>query len=459
MNDMNKKILGGLLLFVASLTGGFLIFHNKVNEKEEAYHELAASVLNVLEDKVTVLDNKNGIYTFSVKDLKASVGDSIVIRYSGLIDKDKELQDNAVIEYSTLSQDTKDLLPSEWLEEGLFQEYYNFAYQKLKTLSLDEKIGQLLLVRYKEDSALQDLNTYHFGGFVFFEKDFKNKTSDDVRNMINNLQKNATVPLLTAVDEEGGKIIRVSSNPNLVNEPFKSSKELYDLGGFPKITNDIKEKSSVLYRLGLNLNLAPVVDVSTNPSDYMYERSFKSDTTLTSTYAKTVIEASKNTGVSYTLKHFPGYGNNADTHLGTATDNRTYKSILDNDIPPFDAGIHAECEAVLVSHNTVTSIDNTNPASLSPSIHNILRNRLNFSGIIITDDLAMGAISSVQNSTVRALLAGNDLVITTDYAQSFSEIKSALNDGTISEDLVNRVTLRVLAWKYYKGLIFETNEK
>lgn len=456
---MNKKIIGILLLCFVGITSIFLVLHKSTKEEKTDVNELKASVLSVNQEQVTVTDKNQGIYTFSIKDLKASVGDSIVIRYAGVIDKEKELQENAVIEYSTLTLTDDELLPTEWLEEGLFQDYYKLAYKKLKTLSLDEKIGQLLLVRFNENTAIKDLNTYHFGGFVFFEKDFKNKTSDSVKNMINSLQKNATVPLLTAVDEEGGKIVRVSSNPNLVSTPFKASKELYQEGGFPKIASDTKEKSSILYKLGLNLNLAPVVDVSTNSSDYMYERSFGQDTTLTSTYTKTVIEASKGTGVSYTLKHFPGYGNNADTHVGSATDNRTYDSILNNDIPPFDAGIHAGAEAVLVSHNIVTSIDNTNPASLSPSVHNILRNRLNFSGIIITDDLAMGATSSIQNSTVRALLAGNDLIITTDYAQSFSELKNALNNDTISEDLVNRVALRVLAWKYYKGLIFESNEK
>lgn len=455
---MNKKMIGILLLCLTGIISIFLVVHKNTKKEKTEVNELTASVLSVNQDKVSVTDTNQGIYTFSIKDLKASVGDSIVIRYAGLIDKEKELQDNAVIEYSTLTQVDDDLLPTEWLEEGLFQDYYQKAYEKLKTLSLDERIGQLLLVRYKEDTAIKDLNTYHFGGFVFFEKDFKNKTSDAVKNMINDLQKNATIPLLTAVDEEGGKIVRVSSNPNLVDTPFQSSKDLYKEGGFPKITTDTKEKSNILYKLGLNLNLAPVVDVSTNTSAYMYERSFGADTALTSTYAKTVIEASKGTGVSYTLKHFPGYGNNTDTHVGSSTDNRTYDDILNNDIPPFDAGIHAGAEAVLVSHNIVTSIDNTNPASLSPSVHNILRNRLDFSGIIITDDLDMGATSSIQNRTVRALLAGNDLIITTDYAESFSELKSALNDDTISEDLVNRVALRVLAWKYYKGLIFE-NEK
>lgn len=455
---MNKKIMGILLLCIVGIASLFFVVHKKNKKEEVDVNELKANVLSVNHDKVTVTDANHGIYTFSIKDLKANIGDSIVIRYAGLIDKEKEIQNNAVIEYSTLTQVEEDLLPTEWLEEGILKDYYQKAYEKLKTLSLEERMGQLLLVRYKEDTAIKDLNTYHFGGFVFFEKDFKNKTSDAVKTMINDLQKNATIPLLTAVDEEGGKIVRVSSNPNLVDTPFKSSKDLYKVGGFPKITTDTKEKSNILYKLGINLNLAPVVDVSTNSSAYMYERSFGADTALTSTYAKTVIEASKGTGVSYTLKHFPGYGNNTDTHVGSSTDNRTYDSILDNDIPPFDAGIHAGAEAVLVSHNIVTSIDNTNPASLSPSVHNILRNRLDFSGIIITDDLDMGATSSIQNRAVRALLAGNDLIITTDYAESFSELKSALNDDTISEDLVNRVALRVLAWKYYKGLIFE-NEK
>ena len=455
---MDKKMIGVLLLLIAGITSIFFFFtHKKENQKDEVVNELSASVLKMENDKVTVVDEKMGIYTFSIQDMKASVGDTIAIRYAGLLNKDTELQDNTVIEYSTLTEDN-DLLPTEWLEEGIFSNYIDIAYKKLQTLSLDEKLGQLLLVRYKEDVALKDLNTYHFSGFVFFEQDFKNKTSDSVKEMINTLQKNASIPLLTAVDEEGGKIVRVSSNPNLVTSPFKSSKELYKEGGFPKITEDTKEKSDILNKLGLNLNLAPVVDVSTNTSDYMYERSFGENATLTSTYAKTVIEASKGTGVSYTLKHFPGYGNNADTHTGSVVDNRTLESILTNDIPPFDAGINAGAEAVLVSHNIVNSIDNTNPASLSPSIHNILRNRLDFSGIIITDDLYMGATSSIKNSTVKALLAGNDLIITTDYEQSFSELKAALNNGTISEDLINRVALRILSWKYYKGLIFE-NEK
>ena len=111
--------------------------------------------------------------------------------------------------------------------------------------------------------------------------------------MIKEVQEVSKIPLLTAVDEEGGKVVRISSNKNLVEEPFKSSKELYKEGGFERIKEDTIEKSKVLNNLGLNVNLAPVVDVSTNASDYMYERALGENTELTATYAKTVISASK----------------------------------------------------------------------------------------------------------------------------------------------------------------------
>ena len=187
----------------------------------------------------------------------------------------------------------------------------------------------------------------------------------------------------------------------------------------------------------------------------MYERTIGQSTDITSDYAKTVIESSKGLGVSYTLKHFPGYGNNADTHTGSATDQRTLEEITKNDLPPFEAGISKGAEAVLVSHNTVTSIDSNNASSLSPSVHNLLRNQLGFTGIIMTDDLAMGAVSSVPDVYVKAILAGNDLLITTDYEESFNSIKKAVQDGTISESLIDKLAFRILAWKYYKGLMFE----
>ena len=458
---VDKKLVGivSVFIFLVVLSVGFIFSSNKLEEAPTK--SLTATVMNVDGANVTVQDENHVIYTFN--DINnvltdAMAGDIVEIEYDGKLNKNKALQKTAVLSYEAVEVSTSsDKVPSSWQDNGIFSDFYSFAKEKLDKMTLDEKIAQLLLVRYP-DNAVSALREYQFGGYVFFEKDFKNKTKAGVKKMINDLQNVAKIPILTATDEEGGTVVRVSSNPNLASEKFKSSKELYDKGGFTAIKEDTVQKSTLLYSLGLNVNLAPVVDVSTNPDDYMYNRTLGANTETTATYAKTVINASKGHGVSYTLKHFPGYGNNDDTHGGAVTDNRPYDDIVKNDLPPFEAGIEAGAEAVLVSHNTVINIDSSNPASLSPDVHNLLRNKLGFTGVIITDDLAMGATSSIANATVKAILAGNDLIITTDYKQSISDIKSALADNTIDENLIDKLAFRVLAWKYYKGLLYE-NQK
>lgn len=452
---MNKKVILSVLGIILFFLTFYMIFDKNELEKDA----LIATVLKVEGDKITVQDNKNVIYTFNGDDLEIEVGNNVLLEYTGLIDKNKELQEVDITNYEVLKVSSDENgIPTDWLDNGIFKDYYIMASNKLKTLSLEEKIGQLLLVRYPDNNQKEVLTRYNLGGYVFFEKDFEDKTKSEVKNMISSLQQVSSIPLLTAVDEEGGKIVRISNNPNLVSSKFKSSSELYKTGGFEAIKQDTINKSQILYDLGLNVNLAPVVDVVTDPTAYMYDRSFKANTELTSVYAKTVIEASKDTGVSYTLKHFPGYGNNADTHTGTATDNRTMNAIEVNDFPPFEAGIEAKAEAVLVSHNTVLSIDSVNPISLSSTAHNLLRNELNFTGIIIADNLDMVAVSTISDVTVKAILAGNDIIITTDYEDSFNSIKEAIEEKRISEDLVDKLAFRVLAWKYYKGLMIE-NQK
>lgn len=418
--------------------------------------KIEATVLSTTETTLTVQDSKNVIYTFYKENLEVVAGDYVVIEYSGVLEDGKLIQEGKVINYE-VKETEKDVngIPEDYDDKGIFSTYYVMAYNKLKELSLDEKIGQILLVRYPNSNAEEILKKYKFAGYVFFEKDFKNKTASEVKTTIDNLQKVANIPILTAVDEEGGKVVRVSSNPNLASSKFKSPSELYKEGGLDLIRKDTIEKSKVLKNLGINLNLAPVVDVSTNPEDYMYDRSLQQNTSITSDFAKTVIEASKGTGVSYTLKHFPGYGNNKDTHSGTSVDTRLYTDIQYTDLPPFESGIKAGAEAILVSHNVVNSIDQNNPASLSSSIHNLLRDELGYTGIIMTDDISMGAITSIEDPTVKAILAGNDLIITTDYEDSINSIKSAIEKGTINESTLDKLVFRVLAWKYYKGLMLD----
>ena len=448
---MSKKffISFSIILIFVVINVWSLINKNIIVENPK----LEGIVLSITDSNITLRDVNHIIYTVNINDADVSIGDNILIEYTGELNKNKEIQNILVEKYSVLTISDDGSLPDSWQDDGMFSDYYTLAYNKLKTLTLNEKIGQLFLVRHPSENAINDLKKYNFGGFVFFSPDFTRKTKDNVINMISNLQNNAKVPLLTSVDEEGGIVVRVSNNSLLSPYRFKSSQELYSLGGFSAIKEDTINKSKLLNSLGLNLNLAPVVDVSTNENDYMYTRSLGESTELTSQYSKTVIESSKGTGVSYTLKHFPGYGNNVDTHTGSSIDTRTYENLLKNDLPPFKAGIDVGAESVLVSHNIVNSIDSNNPASLSVDIHNLLRNELGFTGIVITDDLYMNAVSSIDDVAVKAILAGNDLIISTDYEKDIHDVKDAVNNGIISESIIDRIAFRILSWKYYKGLI------
>lgn len=456
---MRKKSIIVVLLFVFLAITLISIFYNKPKEEKKEdqkieFNKLDAMVIKKENGNITVQNSNNIIYTFGMDDDDIKIGDIEEFEYDGNLDENKDLQDIQIKNYKKL-EDYKDKngILKVWLDNGIFKDYYKKAYEKLNDMTLDEKIAQILLVRYPDENQSEVLKQYQFGGYIFYAKDFKDKTYAEVQNMMSSLQEVSKIPILTAVDEEGGKVVRVSSNPNLAKEPFKSSRELYLEGGFDKIKEDTINKSKLLYGLGINLNLAPVVDVSTDPNDYMYSRALGENSDITSTYAKTVIEASHGLGVSYVLKHFPGYGNNVDTHEGTSIDERSYEDILNNDLPPFKAGIEAGAENVLVSHNTVSSIDTNNPASLSPSIHNLLRGKLGFTGIIITDDLAMGATKDIEDATVTAILAGNDLIITTDYEDSMNSVKEAIDNNIIDESLIDKLAFRVIAFKYYKKLM------
>lgn len=451
---MNKKVIVCIFaIFICMITAILVKSESKaIDSTTKKTSSMKATVLEVSSDYLTVADKNNVIYTFVGTDKDSfDIGESINIKYDGKLDKNKEKQTAKVVSATSYTDDKN--IPEAWNDNGIFSEFYEMAYKKLKTMSLNEKIGQIFLVRVPEKNQISDLEKYQFGGYLLFKRDFDNKTKKEVEDMTDSFQKTSKIPLLIATDEEGGKVSRISGNTNLVSTPFKSPSELYKEGGMELIKKDTINKNEILEELGINVNLAPVVDVSTDPNSYMYERTIKENTEITSDYAKTVIEASLGSKVSYTLKHFPGYGDNADTHQTSATDNRTYSKIMEDDIPPFRAGIKKGAEAVLVSHTIVPAMDTDNPSSLSPSTHNVLRNELGFTGIIITDDLAMGAVNT-SNAVTKAIKAGNDLLIVTDYEESIKEVQDAINDGTLSESLVDKMAFRIIAWKYYKGLMY-----
>ena len=319
-------------------------------------------------------------------------------------------------------------------------------------MSLEEKVGQLLLVRTPDINQLDTIRNYHIGGYILFKRDIDGKTKQDLINYINSFQSVSKIPLLIAIDEEGGEVTRLSYNKKIVDTPFLSPKELYDAGGFDKIKEDATNKLNLLTELGINLNLAPVADIVTDKESYMYNRSFSSDAIKTSEYIKTVLSTQKDE-VSYVLKHFPGYGDNANTHEDITIDNRSYEDIENKDLVPFDVGIKNGANAILVSHNVVTSVENK-PASISRNMHNILRNKLNFEGVIITDDLDMEGIKKYSTATpnIDAILAGNNILIVSDVETAYNEILNGVKEGKISEELINRLVLKNLEFKIKKNL-------
>jgi beta-N-acetylhexosaminidase len=191
-------------------------------------------------------------------------------------------------------------------------------------------------------------------------------------------------------------------------------------------------------------------------SDYIHGRTLGLSAVETADYVAAVVRATRPTGLSSTLKHFPGYGNNADTHKGAAVDERPFSSFVANDFLPFQSGIEAGVECIMVSHNRVKCMDAAFPASLSPAVHRILRIRMGFTGVILTDSLGMGAITGAdaptQSPSVLAVLAGNDILVTPEYQKAYDSVLAAVLYGTISRETLDRAVFRILAWKYSKNL-------
>ena len=330
----------------------------------------------------------------------------------------------------------------------------------LNSMTLEEKVGQLFFVRCPETNAVEDISTYHLGGYLLFGRDYKDGDSwltwEQFIQKIESYQDAAAIPLFIGSDEEGGTVTRASRNPNLFSEPFKSPQKLNYIGGIEEILRDTDTRSRELRALGINVNFAPVCDVSTDPADFIYERALGQDAQTTADYVAQVVTAMGQERIGSVLKHFPGYGNNSDTHTGIAVDERSLRSLRENDFLPFESGIEAGAEVVLVSHNIVRSIDGEHPASLSLQVHNILRDEIGFSGLIITDDLYMDAIREYthgQEAAVMAVLAGNDLLCCSDYQTQYPAVVQALKDGKISDSRVDESVMRILQYKISMGLM------
>ena len=328
----------------------------------------------------------------------------------------------------------------------------------LAAMTLEEKVGQLFVARrpQEDDRAMAAITDYHLGGFTLYACDYEHRTPEEIRALMASYREAAKINPFIAVDCEGGRVVRASKYSAYRDTNFKSPRQLFAEGGYEAIDADTREKAAFLRDLGANFNYAPVCDLSGNPACFIYDRTFSHDPDATALYAKTVVTAMNECGLVGSIKHFPGYGDNVDTHTSIAHDDRSLEQFMTCDIKPFTAGMEAGAPIVMIAHNIVSCMDPDCPASLSPAVHKLLREELGFEGVIMTDSLDMNAITLYTGdraSAVQAVISGNDLLCCTSYEKQVPAVLDAVREGLISEARIDESVLRVLKLKAAYGLI------
>lgn len=355
------------------------------------------------------------------------------------------------------------------------------AEELLDKLTTEQKVGQLFFVRpealdpnltpeeaedpagpgvTQADPALQNtLQQYPVGGFVLFGKNLE--SPDQLSQLMDTLSRNAAVPLLFSVEEEGGAATQVAGRPGFSVPTLES---LADIGatGDPAQAQAVGQTiGTYLRELGFQLDFAPVADVNTNPNNPVIgDRAFHSDPEQAAMMVSAAVDGFHQGGVACTLKHFPGHGDTAqDSHYGYASSDKTWEEMRTCELYPFQAGIAAGADAVMVSHITTPNATSDGlPASLSyEMITEKLRGELRFQRLVVTDSLAMEAITdsySAAEASLMAFQAGADvLLMPADLGEAYDALLAAVQDGTISQERLDESVLRILQLKENYGLI------
>ncbi len=338
--------------------------------------------------------------------------------------------------------------------------------------SLDVKIGQMLKVGFRgmeiadTNHIVRDLQQYHLGGVVLFDYDVPSDTAfrniqspDQVKQLVRNLKQKAEKTLIVSIDQEGGTVARLK--PKYGFRSTVSAQYLGQIDNADSTRHYARETAESLSELGINVNLAPVVDLninSNNPVIGKLERSFSANPQKVVKHAGIYIKTLHNHDILTVLKHFPGHGSSEeDSHLGVVdvTDSWSKKELI-----PYrqliDAGL---ADAIMTAHIFNAQLDSTYPATLSkPTITGILRNDLGFGRVIISDDLMMGAIRNeygLKTTIKQALRAGVDILSFANNSiydpdivpKAHTIIKELIDNGEISKERINRSYQRIMEFK------------
>ena len=348
------------------------------------------------------------------------------------------------------------------------------AWQEMKidrvldSMTLEEKVNQLFMITPEAltgvgtviqagDGTREALAEHPVGGLIYFAQNLKDP--DQTRTMLENTQEYASArsgfPIFLSVDEEGGQVARVGSNPSFGVPEIGNMSEVGAVGDTQEAYETGSTIGAYLKDLGFNMDAAPDADVLTNPANEVVKyRSFGSDPELVSRMAAAELKGLNDQGIIGMYKHFPGHGGTtADSHEGYVYVEENLEELKSGALVPFQDGADNGLRVIMVSHIACPEVtgDNT-PATLSRQlVTDLLREDMGFDGLVITDALNMGAITEQYSSgeaAVAALNAGVDmLLMPADFQAAYDGVMAALENGELTEERIDESVRRILEIK------------
>lgn len=446
MKIKNYRIISRIIIIVVLLglviTAGFYALQLTSKQETIKVEYLEGQIIAIKDRTVSLRDDNNRVYAVDLSDVEISddqlqFGSQISLQYTGILESEVPID---IVKASVqVPQIINGTIESDKL---------NKIIGEVSKMSLEQKVAQVFFVVCPDSGAVSLLDRYQVGGYSLENKDFKNKSRNTVIANIKAYQAAVKIPLLIMVNEEGGKETSVSNN--LRSNRFRLAQNVFKSGGMDSIIADTTEKTEFLQAFGINVNMNPVADLPDSSEDFIYERSFGTDVDETSNYVKSVVKVMKGLKMGSVLKHFPGYGNAPDTNDLIYHDTRDYDVIMDEDIKPFKAGVEAGANCILVGHNIVDVIDNQNPGSLSSNMISLVRNELEYNGVIMSDNISKAtsaAFGSAEEVAIKSVQAGNDMIITDNPQEHIEAIINAAKSNQIDLNDLDKSVMRILAWK------------
>lgn len=341
--------------------------------------------------------------------------------------------------------------------------------EQIKVMTLDEKLGQMIIagidsyeINENEKKLIQE---NHIGGFILFGRNIE--SPEQLLNLTNSLKETnaaSAIPLFVSVDEEGGRISRI---PKVVKN-FPTNKTIGKMNNEElsyEIGYVLAEK---VKGFGFNMNFAPVLDINSNPKNPVIgDRSFGSKAELVKNLGVQTMGGMSFGGVIPVVKHFPGHGDTSvDSHIGLPSVNNDIERLKSFELIPFKSAIDNNAPCVMIAHILLPKIDKENPATLSTAIiTELLRKQLNFKGVVITDDMTMGAITenyALEEAAVKSVKAGSDIILVAHKYENtlttLQALKEAVQTGEITEQRIEQSVYRILTLKKDYNLKDETIE-